>query len=77
MGAFQEERRVLIASPFCKFAHGIESVRAASVLCRDGDPNAIYGRPGATYLDMPDDIIRGTCELDKIAQAERRARSAA
>jgi 2-hydroxyacyl-CoA lyase 1 len=33
--------------------------------------NAIYGRPGATYLDMPDDIIRGTCELDKIAQAER------
>src|SRR6266481_359158 len=27
MGAFQEERQVLIASPFCKFAHGIESVR--------------------------------------------------
>ena len=26
MGAFQEERQVLIASPFCKFAHGIESV---------------------------------------------------
>src|SRR6266851_6972859 len=23
MGAFQEERQVLIASPFCKFAHGI------------------------------------------------------
>jgi hypothetical protein len=22
--------------------------------------NAIYGRPGATYLDMPDDIITGT-----------------
>jgi hypothetical protein len=21
--------------------------------------NAIYGRPGATYLDMPDDIITG------------------
>ena len=33
--------------------------------------NAIYGRPGATYLDMPDDIIRGTCDLDKVAQAER------
>ena len=27
MGAFQEERQVLIASPFCKFAHGIESVQ--------------------------------------------------
>ena len=38
MGAFQEERQVLIASPFCKFAHGIESVRAHPLLCRDGDP---------------------------------------
>ena len=26
MGAFQEERQVLIATPFCKFAHGIEHV---------------------------------------------------
>ena len=33
--------------------------------------NAIYGRPGATYLDMPDDIIQGKCELDKVAEAER------
>ena len=38
MGAFQEERQVLIASPFCKFAHGIESVAAHPLLCRDGDP---------------------------------------
>ena len=26
MGAFQEERQVLIASPFCKFAHAIDTV---------------------------------------------------
>ena len=37
MGAFQEERQVLIASPFCKFAHGIESVAAHPLLCREGD----------------------------------------
>ena len=37
MGAFQEERQVLIASPFCKFAHGIESVAAHSLLRGDGD----------------------------------------
>ena len=71
MGAFQEERQVLIASPFCKFAHGIESVGASRIYVEMATRNAIYGRPGATYLDMPDDIIRGTCELDKIAQAER------
>ena len=71
MGAFQEVRQVLIASPFCKFAHGIESVARIPFYVEMATRNAIYGRPGATYLDMPDDIIRGTCELDKIAQAER------
>ena len=33
--------------------------------------HAIYGRPGATYLDMPDDIIRGTCALDKVVEVGR------
>jgi 2-hydroxyacyl-CoA lyase 1 len=71
MGAFQEERQVLIASPFCKFAHGIESVRRIPYYVEMATRNAIYGRPGATYLDMPDDIIQGKCDLDKIAEAER------
>ena len=64
MGAFQEERQVLIASPFCKFAHGIESVHRIPYYVEMATRQAIYGRPGATYLDMPDDIIRGKCELD-------------
>src|SRR6478735_10041465 len=71
MGAFQEERQVLIASPFCKFAHGIESVHRIPYYVEMATRQAIYGRPGATYLDMPDDIIRGTCELDKVAPVER------
>jgi 2-hydroxyacyl-CoA lyase 1 len=71
MGAFQEERQVLIASPFCKFAHGIETVARIPYYVEMATRHAIYGRPGAAYLDMPDDIIRGTCELDKISQVER------
>lgn len=71
MGAFQEERQVLIASPFCKFAHGIESVARIPYYVEMATRNAIYGRPGATYLDMPDDIIRGTADLDKVTEAER------
>jgi 2-hydroxyacyl-CoA lyase 1 len=71
MGAFQEERQVLIASPFCKFAHGIESVHRIPYYVEMATRNAIYGRPGATYLDMPDDIIRGKCELDKVVEVER------
>ena len=30
--------------------------------------NAIYGRPGATYLDMPDNIITGTRTRRNAAQ---------
>src|ERR1700689_3806688 len=71
MGAFQEERQVLIASPFCKFAHGIESVHRIPYYVEMATRNAIYGRPGATYLDMPDDIIRGKCDLDKVVEVER------
>jgi len=33
--------------------------------------NAIYGRPGATYLDMPDDIITGKCDEDKVVQVAK------
>ncbi|HEY2870317.1 MAG TPA: thiamine pyrophosphate-binding protein, partial [Reyranella sp.] len=71
MGAFQEERQVLIATPFCKFAHGIESVARIPYYVEMATRHAIYGRPGACYLDMPDDIIRGTCELDKVVEVQR------
>jgi 2-hydroxyacyl-CoA lyase 1 len=71
MGAFQEERQVLIATPFCKFAHGIESVGRIPYYVEMATRHAIYGRPGASYLDMPDDIIRGTCDLDKVSQVQR------
>jgi 2-hydroxyacyl-CoA lyase 1 len=71
MGAFQEERQVLIATPFCKFAHGIESVQRIPYYVEMATRSAIYGRPGATYLDVPDDIITGTCDVDKVVQVER------
>jgi 2-hydroxyacyl-CoA lyase 1 len=71
MGAFQEERQVLIATPFCKFAHGIESVQRIPYYVEMATRHAIYGRPGGSYLDMPDDIITGKCELDKVVQVER------
>jgi len=71
MGAFQEERQVLIASPFCKFAHAIESVQRIPYYVEMATRQAIYGRPGAAYLDMPDDIITGKCDEDKIVQVQK------
>src|SRR5262249_48320831 len=68
MGAFQEERQVLIASPFCKFAHRIESVERIPYYVEMATRQAIYGRPGAAYLDMPDDIITGKADESKIVE---------
>ena len=66
MGAFQEERQVLIATPFCKFAHAIEAPRRIPFYVEMAVRNSIYGRPGACYLDMPDDIILGEAEEDTL-----------
>ena len=63
MGAFQEERQVLIATPFCKFAHAVEHVHRIPFYVEMAVRNSIYGRPGASYLDMPDDII--TAKIDE------------
>jgi 2-hydroxyacyl-CoA lyase 1 len=71
MGAFQEERQVLIASPFCKFAHAIDTVARIPYYVEMATRNAIYGRPGATYLDFPDDMITGKVDEDKVVQVER------
>ena len=62
MGGFQEERQVQIASPFCKFAHAVEHVERIPFYVERAVRESIYGRPGATYLDMPDDIIGGEIE---------------
>ncbi|HET8997021.1 MAG TPA: thiamine pyrophosphate-binding protein [Acetobacteraceae bacterium] len=69
MGAFQEERQVQIASPFCKFAHAVEHVHRIPFYVEMAVRNAIYGRPGACYLDMPDDIIQGQVEEEQVLQA--------
>ncbi len=69
MGAFQEERQVQIATPFCKFAHAVEHVHRIPFYVEMAVRNSIYGRPGACYLDMPDDIILGEVEEDKVFEA--------
>ena len=71
MGAFQEERQVQIASPFCKFAHGVEHTHRIPFYVELAVRQSIYGRPGAVYLDMPDDIIKGEVEEDQVAMPPR------
>jgi 2-hydroxyacyl-CoA lyase 1 len=66
MGGFQEERQVQIASPFCKFAHAVEHTHRIPFYVELAVRQSIYGRPGASYLDLADDIIRGEVEEEQL-----------
>jgi len=63
MGAFQEERQVMLASPLCKYAHAVEKLERIPFYVEQAIRQSLYGRPGAAYLDMPDDVISG--EIDE------------
>ncbi len=56
-GAFQEERQVMAAAQFCKYAHAVEDARRIPFYVEQAVRSSFYGRPGAVYLDMPDDVI--------------------
>src|SRR5881409_3985969 len=71
MGAFQEERQVYIATPFCKFAHAVEHVHRIPFYVEMAVRNAIYGRPGASYLDIADEIITGKVDESRVEEPER------
>lgn len=62
MGAFQEERQVELAKPYCKYAHAIEHAERIPFYVAEAVRHSLYGRPGAAYLDFPDDIIRAEVE---------------
>ncbi len=57
MGAFQEERQVLATTPFTKYSHVVERADRIPFYVEQAVRTAWYGRPGATYLDLPDDVI--------------------
>ncbi len=71
MGAFQEERQVRIAEPFCKYAHAVEHTYRIPFYVEQAVRHSIYGRPGAAYLDMPDDIIQGEVDEADAVQVAR------
>jgi len=71
MGAFQEERQVLIATPVSKWAHAIEHVNRIPFYVEMAVRQSIYGRPGPSYLDIADDLITGSCDVDKVVQVQK------
>ena len=69
MGAFQEERQVLATTPFTKYSHVVERTDRIPFYVEQAVRTAWYGRPGATYLDLPDDVIAGRVEEEEIRAA--------
>ncbi|MBM3141177.1 MAG: oxalyl-CoA decarboxylase [Chloroflexi bacterium] len=69
MGAFQEEQQVLIAHPFCKYAHAVEDPARIPYYVEQAIRTSLYGRPGPVYLDLPDDILQGEVPEEKIRWA--------
>ncbi len=56
-GAFQEEDQVNAVRQFTKYAHAIEAAERIPFYVEQAVRHSLYGRPGATYLDMPDDVL--------------------
>src|SRR5437588_10500792 len=66
MGAFQEERQVLAATPVSKWAHAIEHVNRIPFYVEMAVRQSIHGRPGSSYLDNADDIITGSGDTAQV-----------
>ena len=70
-GAFQEAPQVEAARPFVKYAARPDSIERVPFYVEQAVRTSIYGRPGAVYLDLPNDILSGKVDRDAVEWAER------
>ncbi len=59
MGAFQEERQLLATMPFTKLSRRVEHTERIPFFVEQAVRTALFGRPGATYLELPEEVIEG------------------
>jgi 2-hydroxyacyl-CoA lyase 1 len=69
MGAFQEESQVMAVHQFCKYSHQVERVDRIPYYVEQAIRSALFGRPGAAYLDLPDDILSGQIDESEVSLA--------
>ncbi|MBI5615765.1 MAG: oxalyl-CoA decarboxylase [Gammaproteobacteria bacterium] len=70
-GGFQEAPQIEAARPFVKLATRPDSVARVPEYLEKATRTALYGRPGAVYVDLPNDIISGTADEATIAWSPR------
>ena len=65
-GAFQEAPQVESARPWVKYAARPDRTNRLPYYIEQAVRSSIYGRPGATYIDLANDIIVGEVEEDEL-----------
>lgn len=71
IGAFQEYPQVESCRMHSKYAVQPSSVEQIPFCVEKATREALYGRPGATYIDMPADLITGQADEDKLYASEK------
>jgi 2-hydroxyacyl-CoA lyase 1 len=66
MGAFQEAPQLEAARPFVKYAMRPETPARLPFYIEQAVRSSLYGRPGAAYLDLMDDVIAGRVDEDSV-----------
>ena len=65
-GAFQETPQIEASRPFVKYAARPEQIGRIPFYVEKAVRTSIYGRPGAVYLDFPNDLISDRIAADQI-----------
>jgi 2-hydroxyacyl-CoA lyase 1 len=71
MGAFQECPQIEAARPFVKYAARPDSIERLPYYVEQAVRASVSGRPGAVYLDLPNDLIVGKRDDEKIGWCAR------
>ncbi|HLF79440.1 MAG TPA: oxalyl-CoA decarboxylase [Dehalococcoidia bacterium] len=67
MGAFQEAPQIEAARPFTKYAMRPETPSRLPFYIEQAVRSTLYGRPGAAYLDLLDDVISGSLDETSVS----------
>ncbi|KAI6228633.1 Thiamine pyrophosphate enzyme domain containing protein [Aphelenchoides fujianensis] len=70
-GAFQEWPQTDAARPYCKHASRPTDVAAIPQHIEKAIRMALYGRPGATYVDIPGNLVGQTIDVDQLPKVPK------
>ncbi|HVS63352.1 MAG TPA: oxalyl-CoA decarboxylase [Thermoanaerobaculia bacterium] len=71
LGAFQEAPQIEAARPFVKYAARPDSLERIPFYVEQAIRSSLYGRPGAVYLDLPNDLISGAAPANAVEWSPR------